>query len=486
VTDDLFAPWRQPGYDEIEDARRVGDDLEVTFANGDVVRVAPERFGFFGDFKVEVVKQDGGAVRISLAGESREVSWEQLRLATDPDFAQEMRRQDAEEAKRLGLRLRALREDRNLSQRDLANMVGMPPPQLSKIESGGFDLRVSTVQTLLRAMGASFADVSGPDALEVSKKLLRRRSEQAGVPGDLVDGIFAAVPRTSVPRFFSRVFGWSVQALASGELQSPQRAVAVRFKTRRPSEPGHSPLVHAALVCSEIVRAKTNLPLYRGAGLSAAVAREGAGDPSGRVTLGSLVEWTWGQGVAVLPLHGRGGFSAASWAIGGAPTVVLKEPRQQAVFWLFDLAHEWGHIALGHVADEGVVDVESPQPTLGDKGPIDDQELEANGYALQLLFGDHGHLLSEVRRESRGNYLRFKGAVATVAKRFNLSPGLLGMVAAYELTEIGEYKDRWGSATNLAREDGDGRQTVEAALLARFDIQAGPAEDTAIVRTLAL
>ena len=70
------------------------------------------------------------------------------------------------------------REDRGLSQRDLAELVGMTPPQLSKIEGGYSDLRVSTVQTLLRAVGASFADIAGPDALEFSQKSLRSRAQR--------------------------------------------------------------------------------------------------------------------------------------------------------------------------------------------------------------------------------------------------------------------------------------------------------------------
>jgi hypothetical protein len=35
------------------------------------------------------------------------------------------------------------------------------------------------------------------------------------------------------------------------------------------------------------------------------------------------------------------------------------------------------------------------------------------------------------------------------------------MIAAYALTEVGQDKDRWGSATNLARSDGSGREQVE-------------------------
>ena len=176
----------------------------------------------------------------------------------------------------------------------------------------------------------------------------------------------------------------------------------------------------------------------------------------------------WDRGVAVIPLHGQGGFCSAAWTVGESPAAVLKETRDLAVHWLFDLAHELGHIAHGHLDSGGVVDVDNLRPGESPGGD-DAQEHDANVFALQLLLGDYRSLLDEIRRESRGNYLRFKGAVATVARKRNVSTGLLGMVAAYELSDIGEPKDRWGSATNLARVEGDGRDTVTRELRGRVD-----------------
>jgi hypothetical protein len=103
------------------------------------------------------------------------------------------------------------------------------------------------------------------------------------------------------------------------------------------------------------------------------------------------------------------------------------------------------------------VDIESPTPFAG----ADQTEKDADEFALALLLPGHRRLLGDIRREARGSYLRFKGAVAAVAAAANVSAGLLGMIAAYELTEVGDYKDRWGSATNLARADGDGREQVQ-------------------------
>lgn len=84
----------------------------------------------------------------------------------------------------------------------------------------------------------------------------------------------------------------------------------------------------------------------------------------------------------------------------------------------------------------------------------DSTEQADSDFGLEILLPNHEELLQDVRREARGSHLRFKGAVASVADAAQVIPGLLGMVAAYALTEVGQEKDRWGSATNLARPDG--------------------------------
>lgn len=483
MTDAANAPWRMPGYSDIRSADRIGMDLQIEFEDGDVVRVPSLRFGVEGEFEVHFDADNSQVVQLIGSDGAREVSWVQIRTATDPDFVREMRRQDAEESQRIGRRLRALREDRGLSQREVADLVGMPAPQLSKIESGSNDLRVSTVQTLLRAMGATFADISGPDALEQSQKSLRRSAEKAGVSADLVDRLFSHTPRHLLRQTFLKGLGWDLRAADVVVPRASDLGMSIAFKASRfNGDPMSSGMVRLAVACSESILTVLDVPRF--AGLPAAPdARRSAFNSEGFVTLRSLVDWAWGLGVVVIPLHGRGVFCAASWSIRDSPVVVLKDSRSSAVFWLFDLAHELGHIAGGHVHGTGIVDVDQLGP---DENIVDVQEREANAYALSLLLGDHSALVESVRRESRGNYLRFKDAVATVARHANVSPGLLGMVAAYELSEIGQPKDRWGSATNLAAPDGDGREQVETELRTRLDAREMTGEDAALLSAVVL
>jgi Zn-dependent peptidase ImmA (M78 family) len=199
-------------------------------------------------------------------------------------------------------------------------------------------------------------------------------------------------------------------------------------------------------------------------------------DPSGQVTLASLVEWMWNRGIPVIPLHGKGGFCAAVLSADGRHAVIIKETRDHLASWLFDLAHELGHIALSHVHNEDLVDVDALSPG-GSKGNPDAQEKAATRFALELLIGDADSLVREVEREAQGSYLRFKGAVVTVARKANVNAGLLGVVAAYQLDDLGEPKDRWGSADNLSAADGSGREVVRAALAGRLTTAVAPELD---------
>lgn len=471
------ASWLTPGYGEVAHARKVDGDLEVAFDDGDLVRISPSVLGISGPFEVEAEPVlDGAGVRIVTDGEGRDISWMRLRTASDPRFARRMREEDANEARRVAHRLKALREDRGLSQRDVAVIVGMTPPQLSKIESGTFDLRVSTVQALLRAMGATLSDISRPGSPELSQKVMRKRAEEAGVGRDLVDRITTVGSRYQVPELLKRAFNWTTDALASGRMAVPASTGPVQFKTTvHGGDPSTSPLLTLSLTVTQIIRSCITLVTPTTPTPDAVAARAQIADPTGQVTLASMLEWMWDHGVPVIPLHGKGGFCAAVLAVEGGPAVILKETRAHTAYWMFDLAHELGHIALGHIHEHGLIDVDALNPT--EVTPGDDQESAANAYALQLLLGDADTLIERVRRECRGSYLRFKGAVATIARDANVNAGLLGVVAATALPDIGEPKDRWGSANNLSLADGPPRPVVRDALKRRLNADVEPELD---------
>ncbi len=102
------------------------------------------------------------------------------------------------------------------------------------------------------------------------------------------------------------------------------------------------------------------------------------------VDLESLLEFAWGHGIVVLPFRTHPTESSqfdglATW-ISGRPVIILASRRQAPAWLAFHLAHELGHILLGHVLCEGdgIVDVDLQ------KADDSDQELQADRFESDL------------------------------------------------------------------------------------------------------
>lgn len=480
------ASWETAGYSEIASA--VIDEkgqLRVTFENGDTVAMPAALLSNDPFDGVRVSPDDPLEVEL-LSGDdvAQRISWAQIRTATDAAFAQHMRDLDAEESRRLGRRLKALREDRGMKQTDLAGTLNMSSPQLSKIEAGSHDMRVSTVRALLRALNATFADIAGPDVPEVSLRTVARRLASSGVDAAAARRLLYRLPRESTQSLIERVFGWDRETLVAGSTQVAPLSVAVQFKAPRPIQPELSPLVHLANAVAEAGRRATRIPAHA-IPADPRTTRAAIEAKRGELSYRSLLEYVWEQGIPVLPMSGKGGFVASAWQIEGGPAIVLKEPRDIPAFWIFDLAHELGHIASGHITVRSIIDVQ--EPTSDEALASDDeQEREANDFALNLLVPDFRARVADVRERSSGNYLRFKDAVASTARDYGLNAGVLGVIAAHELTDLGEHKDRWGSSTNLSKLDGAGRAVAESAAHHYLDLSTLPEDDRALLETVVL
>jgi hypothetical protein len=102
------------------------------------------------------------------------------------------------------------------------------------------------------------------------------------------------------------------------------------------------------------------------------------------VDLESLLDWSWKRGVVVLQLYrgpSKKKFDGLATVVDGHPVIVLASGKKSPAWLVFDLAHELGHLARGHVEADGPL-VES----LAEK--VDEQkEEEANEFALELLTG---------------------------------------------------------------------------------------------------
>ncbi len=471
----------ESGYGDVELAAYRDGLVEVVFANGDVIRLDPAALGVTGQLTVGV-DECGAAVLIGTAEGERQLDWMVVRAAGDQAFAQHLRERDAEEARRIGRRLRALRENRGMSQKAVAGLVDMSSPQLAKLEQGETDMRISTLRSLLRALGADFADIAGPDAPEVSAKELGRRAQRAGVPADVIKRIVAAVDPRHVADVLARGLGWEKANLLADRVTSPVLAHAPTLK-RRSASANDNP---ALLALAESLAQRSALAF---AGRPSVVPadpralRELVVSTQGEITLEALVRWCWQAGIVVVPMLARGGFSAGAWLIGEQPVVVLKETPNLKAWWLFALAHELGHLAYGHVGRSGLVDLGS-----GWEGGDDEQEEQANAWALDLLVPDHAAMLEEIRRRLWGldPDEKLKWKAMDVARERGYNVPLVLLVTAFGLRDLARDDSRWGSANNEAAKDGPARAVVAHEFRRNLELDRLDRLDAALIRALAV
>jgi transcriptional regulator with XRE-family HTH domain len=473
--------WEEPGYGEIVAVSQTDTELTVHFANGDQVEVGVDALG--ADYDTEFTLGEDGALLATGQGGEREIDWMVVRRLADPAFAEELRERDAEEARRVGARLRVLRENAGISQKAASEMAGMAAPQLARLERGETDMRLSTMQSLLRALDASFADISGPEAPEVSAKELSKRARKSGAPAQVLDQIVESVDPRRLAAVLSRGFGWPREALLAGVPTMPPLDVSVAFKSRDPEKERSSPLLRLARTISEI-SAKASEAKFEGLPKNPETIRTEVVAEAGEVTLLALTRWAWSRGVIVLPMAGPG-FAAAAWYVGHRPVIVQKVAPDLLAYWLFALAHEIGHLALEHVGEEGVVDLEAPGAENDD-----DQEVAANKFALELLIPDHARIFEEIRKRSGATVdeqrKNFKSRAQAVAQEAGLNVPVVAISAAYALSDVARPRDRWGSAMNIAKEEGEARSLVRAEFKARSDLSALDELDAALIKAVVL
>jgi len=144
---------------------------------------------------------------------------------------------------------------------------------------------------------------------------------------------------------------------------------------------------------------------------------------SSRIDLYSLLEYCWSIGIVVLHLHqfpGGKKFDGMAIIVDGVPVIILGSGKDSPAWLAFHLAHELGHILLGHVKDgEAIAEVAL------DKSDQDPIEVEADSFAAKLLTDDvTRHLVVET------NKVRLQNLVISVAKQARTSPCILALFNA--------------------------------------------------------
>lgn len=257
--------------------------------------------------------------------------------------------------------------------------------------------------------------------------------------------------------------GFSIRELRNrGRKLSPPRLAGARFKRYKNHVDEHvraSTLV-AQRAASVVVRGLGETVPPFGGLQSAREIREEILRQSPFVDLGSLLEYCWKAGIAVLPLsriprHGKR-FDGMAAFVAGRPVIVLASARDADPWLAFYLAHELGHVMTGHVrtGTEPLVD-----GTLGTAG-AGGQEREADRFACELLTGEPSPRIPDLRV----NAPRLATIAAMQGQERGIDPGVFALVYA-------RSNDRWPVAQNALKHldrDHGGQQLIAEHLERRL------------------
>jgi len=161
----MNAKWNRQ-YRRISQAEEADGVLTVRFQNRDIARVdirkvTPPNVSDANWRSVTVI-EDGLLLHVPASPLPFNIPWDSIRRLTDPELARRLVELAALQAKHFGRRLRELREERGMSQAKVAEIAGLLPANLSRIENGQFDMASSTLWKVLAAMGATPADLGRP------------------------------------------------------------------------------------------------------------------------------------------------------------------------------------------------------------------------------------------------------------------------------------------------------------------------------------
>ncbi|MEM1202845.1 MAG: ImmA/IrrE family metallo-endopeptidase [Acidobacteriota bacterium] len=238
----------------------------------------------------------------------------------------------------------------------------------------------------------------------------------------------------------------------------------------------------SALLAQRVARVvaghlKSRIPEFLPAG--AGEIRKNVLQKSKAVDLGSLLGECWRRGIIVLHLaeapKRAKRFDGMACFVEGRPVIVLASNRDSPPWLAFHLAHELGHIMLGHVGPE--------QPYLVDD-KLDNatgsnaQEREADRFACEVLTGFESKRIGNLKQ----NGPRLATTAAMSGPREGIDPGVFALIYA-------KSNDRWGvaqKALSFLSLDRGGRAQVNQVLSAKLDLEDLSESDERLLSVLAL
>jgi len=143
-----------------------------------------------------------------------------------------------------------------------------------------------------------------------------------------------------------------------------------------------------------------------------------------------LLSVCWSVGIPIIHLRvfpwQQKRMSAMAVSVGERAVILLGKDSSYPAHIAFYVAHELGHIALGHLRSGSIVDLDSNE--LADS-TADPEEAEADRYALELLTGIP--LPTVLSLSGRASARALANAALKSAKKLGVEPGTLALCFGY-------------------------------------------------------
>jgi len=458
--------WDDPKYQRIVSAKLDNTNAMVSFEDNTTVLVnidqfLPQEF-FYNLAGLELNTNPYELVFSSPVGE-KTIPWTTVRLIDDSDFAAHKAQLAEAEARDVGLRIKALRNSKGLSSKELSKRAGISPQSLSRIERGHHDVVYTTLTKILAAMGYTLADLVKVDVTPLTLSDLSSRLESIGLkkdwllnrilPNDVTQALLDSTQEGSselikqAANCVSKVFQWPIDNILDPSQMigpSPQIVSNVKFKARRGVNQQEA-LIYATytqFLAKLVVDATPEIGPSQISSTPKEIRRNIA-DKFGIITLENVLNYAWDSGIRVIPLSDSGVFHGACWNIEDHIVIVLKQNTSYQARWLYDLAHEIGHVP--HIENSpGLIEFVEISPFNNDS----DEEKSANQFASELLLAGRAEELTQMCVKKANGNLRFlKSAVNTIAAQQQVPADILANYIAYRLSSQNE--NWWGTASKF-------------------------------------
>jgi len=170
--------WESPRFQRICSAKANADNLWVRFEDGTTAEIESHKIlpGEINQPRWERLRFNPYEIILPTANGEIEVSWSTIRVLSNAEYSVYLAQVAAEQAKKIGRRISALRKGRGIKSKELAERAGISPQSLSRIENGKHDISFSTLQKILSAMGYALKDLTVESA--TAKSALRHAADE--------------------------------------------------------------------------------------------------------------------------------------------------------------------------------------------------------------------------------------------------------------------------------------------------------------------